>query len=60
MESEDCRKDTLWNGCPTCAGLRLKPGLNDLKTKSLVAEEADGWDPSQITYERRKKSMDMQ
>ena len=39
------------NGCPTCAGLRLNPGLNDLKTKfPLVAAEADGWDPSQITY----------
>ena len=44
------------NGCPTCAGLRLFPGVNDLKTKHpLIAAEADGWDPSQVTYGSKLK-----
>jgi len=44
------------NGCPTCAGLRLNPGSNDLQTKfPLVAAEADGWDPSEVTYGSTEK-----
>jgi hypothetical protein len=33
-------------GCPTCAGRKLEPGVNDLATTHpQIAKEADGWDP---------------
>ena len=38
-------------GCPYCAGKRVWKGFNDLKTKfPEIAAEADGWDPSLVTF----------
>jgi uncharacterized Zn-finger protein len=55
-------------GCPTCfkknraefvrriAEGKLKPGENDLATKfPLIAREADGWDPAQVSYSSNRK-----
>lgn len=37
------------SGCPTCAGQRSIPGVNDLKTVNpSLAAEAEGWDPSTV------------
>jgi hypothetical protein len=36
-------------GCPTCAGRKLEPGVNDLaSTHPHIAKEADGWDPRAV------------
>ena len=44
------------SGCPTCAGLIVKKGFNDLATKfPEVAAEADGWDPSTVAPVTAKK-----
>jgi len=38
-------------GCPTCAGQRTLPGLNDLATTHpSLAAEAVGWDPSTVRH----------
>ena len=38
-------------GCPYCAGKEVWQGFNDLKTKfPEIAAEADGWDPSLVTF----------
>jgi len=43
-------------GCPYCAGKKVMPGFNDLKTKFPdVAAEAFGWDPTLITSGSGKK-----
>jgi hypothetical protein len=37
-------------GCPTCAGLIVLKGFNDLQFKfPEIAAEADGWDPTTVT-----------
>jgi hypothetical protein len=43
-------------GCPVCAGKQTLPGFNDLATLfPLVAQQADGWDPSTVTGKSGKK-----
>jgi len=43
-------------GCPVCAGKKLQPGFNDLKTTHpVLASEAFGWDPSTISAGSHKK-----
>ena len=38
-------------GCPYCAGRKVWKGFNDLATKfPEIASEADGWDPSEVSY----------
>ncbi len=42
--------------CPVCSGQRVLVGFNDLLTKyPVLAAEADGWDPAQITVGSGKK-----
>lgn len=42
--------------CPYCSGKRVLAGFNDLKTTFPdIAAEADGWDPSTLTYASNKK-----
>jgi hypothetical protein len=37
--------------CPFCSNKKAKPGFNDLATTHPdIAKEADGWDPSTITF----------
>ena len=37
-------------GCPACSGQKLEVGFNDLLTLfPIVAAEADGWDPGEIS-----------
>jgi hypothetical protein len=44
------------NGCPYCSNQRLLVGFNDLKSKfPAIALEANGWDPSTVTYGTHKK-----
>jgi hypothetical protein len=43
-------------GCPFCSGKRVSPGFNDLATKfPVIASQAYGWDPIQVTSGSRKK-----
>ena len=43
-------------GCPYCANKKVYLGFNDLKTTHPnIAREADGWDPTTITYGYAKK-----
>jgi DNA-directed RNA polymerase subunit RPC12/RpoP len=43
------------SGCPYCSNKLLLSGFNDLKTKyPRLAEEADGWDPTQVITGARK------
>jgi hypothetical protein len=44
------------SGCPYCAGKKVLKGFNDFESRfPLLAEEADGWDPAQITFGSGKK-----
>lgn len=39
------------SGCPFCSGNKILIGFNDLSTTHPeLAEEADGWDPSEISF----------
>jgi hypothetical protein len=43
------------SGCPYCAGKKVEPGFNDLKTKdSKLASEALEWDPNKYTKSSNK------
>ena len=43
-------------GCPVCAGKTVVSGLNDLKTTHPeIAQEANGWNPSEFTFGSSKK-----
>lgn len=43
-------------GCPYCKNLKVLSGFNDLLTLyPLIAKEADGWDPSEISPGTKKK-----
>ena len=55
-----CEKGHVWEtlvkkrisgqGCPTCTGQKVMSGFNDLATTNpLIANEADGWDPTEFT-----------
>ena len=42
--------------CKTCAGLKIKSGFNDLKTKFPdIAKEAHGWNPSKVLPNEKNK-----
>ena len=44
------------SGCPYCSGKKVLEGFNDLRTKfSQIADEADGWDPTKVTFGSGKK-----
>ena len=44
------------NGCPVCSGRIAQPGVNDLATTNPeLAAQADGWDPTTITFGSSKK-----
>lgn len=44
------------SGCPSCAGKVVQAGTNDLATqRPLLAAEADGWDPTQVSIHSGKK-----
>ena len=47
---------TQGNGCPICSGRQVLVGFNDLRTRfSLIAAEADGWDPVSVTTASGRK-----
>jgi hypothetical protein len=42
---------SLNSGCPYCSGRHVLKGFNDLATKFPdIASEADGWDPTTVTF----------
>ena len=44
------------NGCPVCANRIVVPGINDLATTHPeIAKQADGWDPSIVSYGNESK-----
>jgi hypothetical protein len=44
------------NGCPICANRIVVAGVNDLSTTHpSIASEADGWDPSTVSYGNETK-----
>lgn len=44
------------NNCPICSNHQVLAGYNDLRTTHpQLADEADGWDPTKITYGSKKK-----
>ena len=44
------------SGCPFCSNSKVLPGFNDLKTRFPdIAEQAFGWDPSQVMPGNNKK-----
>jgi len=44
------------SGCPTCSGLIVERGVNDLATKNPeLAAQADGWDPTTFSEFSNKK-----
>jgi hypothetical protein len=56
ITSPDKRVGPPSQGCPYCSGKRLLKGFNDLSTLfPKVAIEADGWDPSTVTYGSKAK-----
>ena len=55
-EASVSHRTNMGSGCPFCAGKKVLKGFNDLKTKfPNLASEADGWDPTEVTYGSRKK-----
>jgi hypothetical protein len=47
---------TRGNGCPVCSGKAVLSGFNDLATiNSQIAAQADGWDPTTVTFGSNKK-----
>jgi hypothetical protein len=49
-------RTNMESGCPVCSGRGLLSGFNDLLTLfPAVAEQADGWDPSQVLAGTHKK-----
>ena len=43
-------------GCPICANQQVLVGFNDLSSQApLIAEQAYGWDPSNVVYGSTKK-----
>ena len=61
-----CEFGHIWNalmgnrakgsGCPFCANKAVLPGFNDLATTHPeLASEADGWDPTKISFGNGKK-----
>jgi hypothetical protein len=43
------------DGCPFCSGRRILIGFNDLRTSHPeIAEEADGWNPEEISFGSNK------
>jgi hypothetical protein len=43
-------RTSMKSGCPVCDGIKVLVGFNDLvTTHPLIAEEADGWDPTTTT-----------
>ena len=54
--SAACYSRTLGKGCPICSGNVVLSGFNDLETAyTELAAEADGWDPSAVTWGSGKK-----
>jgi hypothetical protein len=44
------------SGCSYCSGKKVLIGFNDLRSLSpQIAKEADGWDPSTVTFGSNKK-----
>ena len=44
------------SGCPFCSGHKVLAGFNDLATTHPgVAAQADGWDPTKVTFGSGKK-----
>jgi hypothetical protein len=66
MQSWKCKLGHIWktdpkhrtrrgDGCPTCSGLIVLRGFNDLQSlNKKIASEADGWDPSTVTLNSGK------
>ena len=63
----ECKLGHLWEtavshrtrgtGCPICAGQKVLPGFNDLRTKNPeIASEAMDWDPSSVMPQSNKKA----
>lgn len=49
-------RTNLNTGCPVCSNRSVLPGFNDLKSiLPELAEEADGWDPSEFTVGSQQK-----
>jgi hypothetical protein len=47
---------TNGRGCPYCSNKKVWAGFNDLQTQfPEIAKEADGWDPSTVSYGSAKK-----
>jgi hypothetical protein len=43
------------NGCPVCSGHKVQSGFNDLATTHPeIAAQADGWDPTTLSYGSKK------
>lgn len=43
-------------GCPYCSGHKILVGFNDLKfTHPVIAEQADGWDPTTVSARAKRK-----
>ena len=43
-------------GCPVCSNNLVVPGINDLATTHpAVAQKADGWDPTKVSYGSGKR-----
>ncbi len=44
------------SGCPYCAGKKVLPGFNDLKTLNpMIGNQAFGWDPTTVTIGSSKR-----
>jgi hypothetical protein len=55
-EASVSNRTSRGSGCPVCSGRKVEDGFNDLATKfPLIATEAFGWDPSQISAGSHKK-----
>ena len=62
-----CEKGHVWEslitarvtqnqGCPVCSNKKVQAGFNDLQTTHPeLAAEADGWDPTEISFGSQKK-----
>lgn len=56
FERQVSNRTTRENRCPVCSGHQVLKGFNDLQTTHpMVAKEAFGWDPTQVTSGSARK-----
>jgi hypothetical protein len=50
------RSASSGSGCPVCAGKKVLSGFNDIATTHReFADQADGWDPTTVTFGSQKR-----